>query len=272
MAIFSLVARGRALSTDSSQLSSPLGSTASSDFTVRTDDAVSVESGFFTDEEVVDEDLRISTAAEDTGNVNDASAAAVAAAAVADINVADVAIVDFSNRTAVSDMDFLPRMVGPNRPIEVAMSIAARLNGTDRDSTVPRVVHANPTAGAATTFLSPALVLTPRRDAGSTLPLQSRALGAYNARDAAAGFDANRPAGSAMDLLFMTVALNQPIRGRPRTASESSVGDHGLDVDSAVDSEAGTDAVQASEGTLDSGGGERHSSGGNHKSRYVIFN
>ena len=253
MAIFSLVARGRVLSGGSSQPSSPLGSTASSDVTVRIDDAVSVGSGIFSDNEDVDgADMMAFSADEDVDEAG-ATAAAAIAAVTADIDVADVAIGDIANRTAVSGMDFLPGMVRSDRPMGAATSIAPRGDGTDREGSVPSVGHANPTAGAATNFLSTVVVLTPQMGAGLRIPLRSRALGAYGARDVAAGFDANRPAGSAMDFLPMSMGPIQPIRGRLRTASESSVGDQELEADSAADSEAGAAAAQACEGALEAG-------------------
>ena len=253
MAIFSLVARGRVLSGGSSQPSSPLGSTASSDVTVRIDDAVSVGSGIFSDDEDVDgADMMAFSADEDVDEAG-TSAAAAAAAVTADIDVADVAIGDIANQTAVSGMDFLPGMVRSDRPMGAATSIAPRGDGTDREGSVPSVGHANPTAGAATNFLSTVVVLTPQMGAGLRIPSRSRALGAYGARDVAAGFDANRPAGSAMDFLPMSMGPIQPIRGRLRTASESSVGDQELEADSAADSEAGAAAAQACEGALEAG-------------------
>ena len=253
MAIFSLVARGRVLSGGSSQPSSPLGSTASSDVTVRIDDAVSVGSGIFSDNEDVDgADMMAFSADEDVDEAGTSAAAAVAAV-TADIDVVDVAIGDIANQTAVFGMDFLPGMVRSDRPMGAATSIVPRGDGTDREGSVPSVGHANPTAGAATNFLSTVVVLTPLMGAGLRIPSRSRALGAYGARDVAAGFDANRPAGSAMDFLPMSMGPIQPISGRLRTASESSVGDQELEADSAADSEAGAAAAQACEGALEAG-------------------
>ncbi|CAI5722360.1 unnamed protein product [Hyaloperonospora brassicae] len=132
MAIFSLCARDRAMSSGSLPPASPVSSTASSAVSARDDDALSVASEFFSD---VDDDDNDDCASDDAvaGAADDDDNSATDTATASDEGAARVETTGSANPTAGADLHRLCTMGSTNLPAGAGLTDPMHTDGIGND-------------------------------------------------------------------------------------------------------------------------------------------